>query len=56
MDKRCPHCEDRLIEIDHYGQRLIGCVTCNCWMGEDKVVLVQLDEDDIAALRGLRPN
>jgi hypothetical protein len=46
-----PQCEDRLIEIDHCGERLIGCVTCNCWMGEDKV-LMQLDEADITALRG----
>jgi hypothetical protein len=51
VDKRCPHCEDRLIEIDHYGDRLIGCVTCNCWMGEDEV-LVQLDQAEIIALRG----
>jgi hypothetical protein len=51
-----PTLQERLLEIDHYGERLIGCVTCNCWMGEDKVVLVQLDEDDIAALRGVRAN
>jgi hypothetical protein len=24
MDKRCPQCEEPLIEIDHYGERLIG--------------------------------
>jgi hypothetical protein len=56
MDKRCPQCEEPLIEIDHYGDRLIGCVECNRWMGEGKV-LMQLDEADITALRGRgRPN
>jgi hypothetical protein len=56
VDKSCPHCDSSLIEIDHYGEHLIGCITCNRWMGENKV-LVQLDEADIAALRGrVRPN
>jgi hypothetical protein len=56
QNKRCPHCEEALIEIDHYGERLIGCVTCNQWMGKDKI-LVQLDEPDIVALGGgVRPN
>jgi hypothetical protein len=56
MDKRCPQCEEPIIEIDHYGERLFGCVTCNCWMGEDKI-LMQLNEADITALRGrVRPN
>ena len=56
MDKRCPHCEEPIIEIDHYGERLFGCVECNRWMGEGKV-LMQLDEAEIYALRGrVRPN
>ena len=56
MDKSCPHCDSLLIEIDHYGDRLIGCVECNRWMGEN-MVLVQLDEAEITALRGrARPN
>jgi hypothetical protein len=25
----CPHCHGPLIEIDHYGERLIGCIECN---------------------------
>jgi hypothetical protein len=24
-----PHCHGPLIEIDHYGERLIGCIECN---------------------------
>jgi hypothetical protein len=56
MDQRCPHCEEPLIEIDHYGELLIGCVECNRWMGKGKI-LMQLDEADITALRGrVRPN
>ena len=27
----CPHCHGPLIEIDHYGERLIGCPQCNRW-------------------------
>src|SRR5215472_9038300 len=26
-----PHCHGLLIEIDHYGERLVGCVECNRW-------------------------
>jgi hypothetical protein len=50
-DDTCPHCEDQIIEIDHCGERLLGCVVCNCWMGNDKV-LMQLDEADITAIGG----
>lgn len=56
MDKRCPQCEEPLIEFDHYGELLIGCIVCNWWVGEDEVPK-QLDEADIATLRGrVRPN
>jgi hypothetical protein len=49
--KRCPHCEEPLIEIDHYGELLIGCIVCNWWVAEDELP-VRLDETDITALRG----
>ena len=26
---KCQRCKGTLIEIDHYGQRLIGCIECN---------------------------
>ena len=56
MDKSCLHCEEPLIEIDHYGDRLIGCVERNRWMGDGKF-LMQLREEDILALRErVRPN
>jgi len=25
----CPHCHRPLVEIDYYGERLIGCIECN---------------------------
>jgi hypothetical protein len=27
--KHCPFCRRHIIEIDHYGERLIGCVECS---------------------------
>jgi hypothetical protein len=27
----CPHCNGQLVEIHHYGERLVGCVNCNQW-------------------------
>jgi hypothetical protein len=26
-----PHCHEPLIEIDHYGERLIDCIECGRW-------------------------
>jgi hypothetical protein len=31
LNHTCPHCHRPLIEIDHYGERLIGCIECNRW-------------------------
>jgi hypothetical protein len=28
---RCPRCHAPLIEIDYYGDRLLGCIECNRW-------------------------
>jgi hypothetical protein len=43
-----------MIEIDHYGERLIGCVKCNRWgwTGSDKPFMA-LPEDDLQALSNL---
>jgi uncharacterized Zn finger protein (UPF0148 family) len=27
--KDCPQCHAPLIEIDHFGERLVGCMECN---------------------------
>jgi hypothetical protein len=47
----CFHCKHLLIEIDHYGQRLIGCIECNRWRSSGTSRVVELTEDDIQALR-----
>src|SRR5690242_6672066 len=28
---RCKQCNQPLVEIDNYGERLIGCIECNRW-------------------------
>src|SRR4029453_14194496 len=28
---RCKQCDQPLVEIDHWGERLTGCPTCNRW-------------------------
>ena len=49
--RTCPHCHGRLIEIDHYGERLIGCIECNRWgRSEDATPPLQLLEDDLEAI------
>jgi hypothetical protein len=52
--KNCPHCHRPLVEIDHYGERLIGCINCNrwTWPGSDKPFMA-LPEDDLEALSNL---
>jgi uncharacterized protein YbaR (Trm112 family) len=27
----CPYCNGPLVNIDHYGEMLIGCIHCNRW-------------------------
>jgi hypothetical protein len=50
----CNFCGLPVIEIDHYGERLIGCVDCNRWSwegsGGDRLFM-ELPEEDIEALR-----
>ena len=47
---RCPYCRRPLIEIDHFGERLIGCIECNRWT-RDHWLFMKLTEDDLEALR-----
>jgi len=50
--RTCPHCNGQLVEIDHYGERLIGCVGCNKWKWRGgKSLEVDLPQDDLEALR-----
>jgi hypothetical protein len=52
-DKVCPHCNRPLVEIDHYGEVLVGCIDCNRWghPGDDKFIM-ELMDSDLEALRG----
>ena len=54
LGDKCPRCHGLLIEIDHYGDRLIGCIKCNRWVwpGSDKPFMA-LPEDDLQALSNL---
>jgi hypothetical protein len=40
-----------MIEIDRYGERLIGCIECNCWWGGRSAFIQDLSVEDIQALR-----
>ena len=42
-----------MIEIERYGERLIGCIDCNCWQGRKSAFIVDLSVEDIQALRAL---
>ena len=52
----CDRCEQPLIDIDHYGERLTGCIECNCWRGDKSAFIVELSLEDFQALRGLETN
>jgi len=50
--KDCPQCHAALIEIDHFGERLVGRMKCNRWSWlESQKLLLELPDDDIDALR-----
>jgi hypothetical protein len=48
----CSCCKRPVIEIDHYGERLIGCVECNrwSWRGSNRLFM-ELPDEDLAPLR-----
>jgi len=50
---RCTKCNEPLVEIDHWGERLTGCAAGNRWQalaGE----WCRLAPDDIMALRAIK--
>jgi hypothetical protein len=47
----CQSCGAALIEIDHYGERLVGCNRWG-WKGTNLLFML-LPEEDIEALRGV---
>jgi hypothetical protein len=50
----CERCGSPLKEIDHYGERLTGCLECNVWQGSKRAFVVELSVEDMRALKGLR--
>ena len=53
----CERCASHLTAIDHYGERLTGCVECNFWQGSKRAfIVVELSVEDFEALRGWETN
>jgi hypothetical protein len=48
---RCDRCEERLIEIDRYGERLTGCIECNRWSSSRSAFVIELSIEEVEALR-----
>jgi len=53
----CSQCKRPLIEIDHYGERLAGCIECNrwSWRGSNRLFM-ELPDEDLEALREVVTN
>jgi hypothetical protein len=54
MSGSCNRCGAPLIQIDHRGDRLTGCVACNIWQGDKGSFVVELDVEDWEALGKVR--
>jgi hypothetical protein len=51
----CPYCRRQLMQIDYYGEVLVGCIDCNRWgRPGDKTLVMELLEADLEALRKAR--
>jgi uncharacterized Zn finger protein (UPF0148 family) len=53
INDECERCGGNLVQIDHYGERLTGCPTCNRWQASTGE-WCRLAPDDIMALRALQ--
>ena len=40
----CSQCNGPLIEVDFYGERMIGCIECNRWT-RDGWIFIDLPEE-----------
>jgi hypothetical protein len=49
----CTQCNALLIEVDFYGERMVGCIECNRWT-RDGWLYTHLPEEDLEALRADR--
>jgi hypothetical protein len=47
----CDRCNEPMIEIEHDGEQLIGCMDCNCWKGSRSAFIVDLSIEEVQALR-----
>jgi hypothetical protein len=50
----CPRCNGPQIEIDRFGERLVGCIECNrwTWSGNDSISMA-LPEEDLWTLKAI---
>ena len=49
----CSQCNGLLIEIDFYGECVVGCIDCNRWT-QDGWLFIHLPDEDFEALRADR--
>ena len=48
----CPYCQRPLVQLDYYGEVLVGCINCNRWgKPDDEHLVMELMEADLEALR-----
>jgi hypothetical protein len=52
---QCERCGGKLIEIDRYGERFVGCIECNRWslLGSNDF-LMKLLEDELEDLKRVK--
>ena len=52
VKNRCHRCNGPLIEIDRFGDRLVGCIECNRWTWPDsETISMALPEDDLYVIK-----
>ena len=52
VENRCLRCNGPLIEIERFGERLIGCTECNRWTWPDsESISMALPEDDLYVIK-----
>jgi hypothetical protein len=55
VKRQCDCCPRLLMEIDYYGQRLIGCTECNRWgLPDDKRLIMEMPDGDLKAIEEAR--
>jgi len=55
MPGNCDRCRSPLLDIEHDGDRLTGCPTCNRWRGDKSAFAVEVAVEDWEVL-GKLPN